>query len=271
MVVKKGSNLRSRKFLRKSKRLNLRSISLYLLILVLVSVVFYGVLDRVANLGDGLGFLVSFSRTPFGLDIGAVSIGYLTIALLLILVAIILANRRLPIHMSKSGVATMIVLSLILGGAFAAFQVPVGHQWPNKISDSGEGFTLNVEYGPISFRAGDNITLNYVLDNDNYSSTDYYLNFGGQFSMVFYDSAGHIIKAFKVPISFQLSQGQNNIAFVPGQSWTTILSWGGNINDTSTLAPTGNYTLASYAVLQDANQNLYVDLNTRNLTIQFNN
>ena len=245
----------------------------YLLIFVIVSVAFYAVLDKLANLNDDLGILISFNRNSFGYYLGAISIGYLSIGLVIILVALTIAShRRNHFRMSNSKAFVVVVLALILGGALAASQAgAISPSFPNHISDSSGGFTLNAYYGPTSFSAGKNISIQYILKNDAYTNTLYYLYFGGQFSMVFHNLLGQQVSAFKVPISFKLNPGQTSIEFVPGETWTTILSWNGSINNTSTLAPTGNYTLASYAVLQDANVSLYVVLQTPNITVSFIN
>jgi hypothetical protein len=236
----------------------------------LVSVAVYGIVDWVAKLKDGLGLLVSFSRTAFGIYIGGISIGYLTISLLVIFgLLAALSARTFDLRISKTAVLTAFLLALICGTLLSATQISTAQSFPNHLSTTNDGFTLSVDYGPTSFSAGNTISMNYQLNNDNYSMTSYYLNFGGQFSMVFYNSTGQQIKAFKVPISFQMNPGQTNIAFVPGQKWITVLSWNGEINSTGSLAPTGNYTLASYAVLQDANASMYVLLNTQNLTVEF--
>jgi hypothetical protein len=257
------------------KPLSRRLVSLppYLLIFVLVSVAFYATIDKLANLNDNLGILISFNRNPFGFYFGAISIGYLTIGLVVILVSVMISSHRTNLfRLSKVKGFVVIVLALILGGALAASQAgEISPSFPNHISDSGGGFTLNVYYGTTSFSMGKNISIQYILKNDAYTNTLYYLYFGGQFSMVFHNSLGQQVSAYKVPISFKLNPGQTSIEFVPGETWTTILSWNGSINNTSTLAPTGNYTLASYAVLQDANVSLYIVLQTPNITVSFNN
>jgi hypothetical protein len=265
--------LRSRRFSgRFGRRSLLADLPIYLLIFVLVAIASYGSIDKIAKLGDGLGLLVSFNKSQFGLYLDGVSIGYLTIALVVVLLVIVISNnRKSPIRLTSKGVSAVVVLALVCGAAFAVSQTQTPSPWPNHISNTSGDFTLNIYYGPTYFRAGNNISLEYVLTNNAYTTTVYYLDFGGQFSMVFYNSHGQIVKAYKAPISFQLSQGQDYIAFVPGQTWTKLLSWNGDINNTSGFAPSGNYTLASYAVLQDANASLYVVLNTKNLTIGFNN
>ena len=257
---------------RKSLKSRLSGLPAYLLIFVVVSIAFYALIDKLAGLYDDLGLLISFKQTSFGIYVAGISIGYLTIALLAILVPTLIASRRaLHFRMSRTKSFAVVVFALVCGAAFAASQTSILQPYPNHISDTSGDFTLNVYYGDTSFRAGSNISLEYQLNNNHYTTTVYYLNFGGQFSMVFYNSLGQQINAFKVPISFVLSKGQTNVAFIPGQTWSTILSWNGSINNTSTLAPTGSYTLASYAVLQDANASLYVLLQTSNLSISFVN
>lgn len=259
--------------LRKRKPISkrLRSFPGYLLIFAIVLISTYAMIDKLAHLDDNLGLLISFKPTVFGVYVGGISFGYLSIGILLALgVATIASRHAYGLHFSMTKVSVVLVLGLLLGTAVAETQTaklqPV---WLNHVSDSSGGFTLNVYYNSTTFTNGNNVTFEYILKNDAYTTTLYYIYFGGQFSMVFYNSTGQQVTAFKVPISFLLAQGQDSIAFASGQTWTTLLSWDGSVskNGTSSFAPAGNYTLASYAVLQDANASLYVVLHTPDLHI----
>jgi len=88
--------------------------------------------------------------------------------------------------------------------------------------------------------------------------------------MVFYNSTGKQVVASNAPIAFNRLPNQYNVALQPGEVWSTSLEWDGlvtPVNGSRYMAPPGEYTLASYAVLQDANASLYVELHTPSIPI----
>ena len=127
-----------------------------------------------------------------------------------------------------------------------------------------------VNYNSTTLTLGNNLTLKYTLtDNSFYLTTPFYY-FGGQFSMVFYNSLGKQVVAFSAPITFARNASQYMVALQPGQTWSTKLQWDGlviPVNASRYMAPVGDYTLASYAVLQDANASLYVELQPQTIPI----
>jgi hypothetical protein len=113
--------------------------------------------------------------------------------------------------------------------------------------------------------------MRYVLTDDSYKLVTPYIYFGGQFSMVYYNSTGKQVVAFRAPITFKLTSSQYNVGLQPGERWDTLLSWDGTViplNGTRYLASPGEYSLASYAVLNDVNASLYVVLHPPDIGVR---
>jgi hypothetical protein len=252
----------------------LYNLPVYLSVYLAAVVGIYTVLDKVAHLDDGAGLLISFRPSPYGVHLGVVSIGYLTIALAAIfVVGLLFRSRAYHTRVSRAGIMTFVVLALITGGIVGATQTaPLAPPSKYHASASADGFTMGVYYNATTVTVGKNLTFDYYLIDNSYSSTLYYQYYGGEFSMVISNSSG-TVEAMHAPISFSLSTGQDYVEFSPGETWSALLSWNGVVTDngTSRDALPGSYTLSSYAVLQDGNVSLYADMQTANVAINVTN
>jgi hypothetical protein len=136
--------------------------------------------------------------------------------------------------------------------------------------DSGQGFRFVVYYNSTTLTIGKNLTFKYVLTDDSYQLVTPYYLFGGQFSMVFFNSTGGQVVAFRAPITFTLTNLTTSVELNPGEVWSSLLSFNGTIislKGTRSIIRPGSYSLSSYAVLQDANASLYVDLHPPGISI----
>jgi len=216
------------------------------------------------QLPNGFPLIASLDRSTQGLFLGAFSLGFFSVFLISLLVAssaLLMTKRSASLGMPGLGAA--IVAGLVVGASFTL--IPTTQQQPQlqSVQDSSGGFTLVVYYDSTTLTIGKNLTMRYVLSDNSYQLVTPYYLFGGQFSMVFYDSTGKQAVAFRAPVTFKLTPSQYYVALQPGESWSTLLSWNGTIipaNGTRYLASPGEYSLASYAVLDDVNASLYVVL-----------
>ncbi|MDE1854004.1 MAG: hypothetical protein KGI38_09730 [Thaumarchaeota archaeon] len=236
-----------------------------------LALLLYATLILFAVVPDSLGVVESLKNSPYGLELGGYSIGYLSILVMVVLAFISIWGRKGRIWISKSGAASMVILGLILGSSFAAVSTSVPpRNWLYNVQDSEQGFNLTVFYNSTTLTLGKNLTMRYTLTDDSYSLTTPYYLFGGQFSMVFYNSTGKQVVAFRAPIAFAREADQHTVKLEPGETWSTLLDWDGLIiplNGSSYMASPGHYNLASYAALQDANASLYVVLHPSNITV----
>jgi hypothetical protein len=253
----------------------LLNLPVYLLVYLAALVCIYAIIDKLASLDDSAGLLFSFRPSPYGIFLGAISIGYLTIALLgVLLVGLLFRQRSYHKKISKSAVIAFVVLAVISCSIISVTQTaPLPPQTKYHVSASSGGFTMGVYYNSTELIVGKNLTFDYYLIDNSYSSTLYYQYYGGEFDMVFSNSSGATVQALHAPISFLLGAGQQYVEFHPGETWNAPLAWDGVIsaNGTSRDAPPGNYILSSYAVLQDGNTSLYVDIQTANVAINLTN
>jgi hypothetical protein len=249
-----------------------KSIPPFLLVLFIVAVAFYLVLESVFHLGSALPLIASIGASPQGVYIGSVSLGFLSISLILILAGLsVWMHHKGGVSVSKAGAGTAIVMGLLLGSGFAMAPVPqVSNPGLYSVQTSGQGFSFVVYYNSTTLTVGKNLTVKYVLTDDSYQLiTPYYL-FGGQFSMVFLNSTGGQVVAFRAPITFRLTNLTTSVELNPGEVWNSILSFNGTIvslKGTRSIIRPGSYSLSSYAVLQDANVSLYVDLHPSDISV----
>ena len=236
-----------------------------------LALLLYFILVRFSEVPDSLSLVESLKPSAYGLGVGSYSIGYLSIFVLVVSALLAARWRRRKTFVSKTGAVVVLLLGMLLASSFSvvSFSLPSSKSL-YSVQDSGQGFTLTVSYNSTVVTLGTNLTFRYVLTDNSYTlSTPYYL-FGGQFSMVVYNSAGKQAVAFRAPITFVRQPSQYSVQLQPGETWSTSLVWDGLIvptNASSYMAPPGAYTLSSYAVLQDANVSLYVVLNPPNIPI----
>lgn len=235
-----------------------------LLILYVAFVLSFVLVLRRFNDG-GLGwYIASVDETQTGLNLGVFTLGYPSLVVLTALaIATAVSFMRSGLHLSASRAAAVLVIGLVLGASAGGVYV-AGRTWPYHVQVSSGGFSLIVYYNSTTLVLGKNLVMKYVAEDNSYSmTTKYYYLFGAQFSMVFYNSTGAQVVAFRAPITFDLPASNYIVSLQPGEVWSTLLVWNGTIigvNGTRTVAKPGNYELASYAVFQDANVSLYVDL-----------
>jgi hypothetical protein len=243
----------------------------FLFIVYGVSAFVYILLLHYLRPPNPLPLVASLGSTSYGISIGGISIGYLTIALLLSLAAASVWAWSRGSTLSMAGVSAAVFVGLLLAAVFTAVStVSSPPAWKYSVQDSLQGFTLEVYYNTTILYLGQNLTLKYVLADNSYSLTTPYNLFGGQFSMVFYNSTGGQVVAFRSPITFEVSGSQEYVQLAPGERWITSLGWNGTIfgaNDTRSIALPGTYTLASYVALQDANVSLYAVLHPENISV----
>jgi hypothetical protein len=249
-----------------------KSIPLFLLVLFIVAVAFCLVLESVFHLASALPLIASLGASPQGVYLGSFSLGFLSIFLVLILAGLSMwMHHTGGASVSKAGAGTAIVMGLLLGSGFAMAPVPqVSNPGLYSVQDSGQGFRFVVYYNSTTLTIGKNLTVKYVLTDDSYRLiTPYYL-FGGQFSMVFFNSTGGQVVAFRSPITFRFTNTTTNVELSPGEVWNSLLSFNGTIislKGTHSIIRPGIYSLSSYAVLQDANVSLYVDLHPPDISV----
>lgn len=231
----------------------------------------YVLLIRFVSVPDSIGIVESLKPSPYGFGFGSYSMGYVSAVLLVFLLLLSVWQRKRKVWISSTGAASMLLIGVILGSTFAAVSASIPpREWLHSEQDSAQGFTLTVFYNSTTVTLGRNLTMRYTLTDNSYTLTTPYYLFGGQFSMVFYNSTGGQAVAFRAPISFSMSANQYMVQLQPGETWSTLLEWDGLIvpvNGSSYMAPPGSYTLDSYAVLQDANVSLYVVLNPPSIPI----
>lgn len=237
----------------------------------LFALLLYALLMRFAAIPDSIAAVESLRPSPYGFGVGAYYLGYVSLLVIVTLALLSVWQRKGKAWFSVTGAAAILALGIVLGSSFAVASVSVPSQSPlQSVQDSEHGFTLNVYYNSTTVTLGRNLTMRYTLTDDSYTlSTPYYL-FGGQFSMVFYDSAGNQTVAFRAPITFSRQANQYTVLLQPGETWSTLLQWDGLIiplNGSSYMAAPGAYSLQSYAVLQDANASLYVVLHPTSIPI----
>jgi hypothetical protein len=248
----------------------LANFAVYLLLLLIATLIAYGMLVRFAGLGDNLPYFLSFSPSTAGLWIIGLSLGYVSAGLIFALVAVIIWRRWVyHTRLSRIKLVAFFLTGLLVGvGIAAAAEPPYLHQI--SASDPDRLFTLTVHYDSAKIVIGKNLTMEYVLNDNSFSETLNSTFFGGLFDMVFVNQAGQYVKNYSRTISFNVAFPGQNVTFAPGETWTTFLNWDGVVlvNGRSE-AVSANYTLMSYAVLQDAavTPNLYVVVQLPNITI----
>lgn len=231
-----------------------------------VGLVVYGVLLWRSVVPDSLGAIESLGRSQYGVWTGAFSIGYVSIAAVVVLAALSADGARADRKLTLAGAGAMLLVGLVVGASFAAFSLSAQPRgWLHSVQDSQQGFTLTVYYNSTTLDLGTNLTMRYTLTDNSYAVTTPYYMFGGQFSMVFNNSNDERVVAFRAPVSFKTSASTDLVELAPGESWTTYLGWNGTVfsaNGTRSVAPAGSYMLGSYVALQDANvtPSLYVVL-----------
>lgn len=257
---------------RKSSTSAAKGIPVFLLVTYLVALAFYIVLMEYARVPNTIPQVASLGMSAQGLFLGAFSLGFLSLFLISLLTAIsILLKWKRGASIGTPGLGAAIAVGLLMGASFTL--IPITRQQPqlSSVQDSSGGFTLVVYYNSTTLTIGRNLTMKYVLTDDSYQLVTPYQFFGGQFSMVFYNSTGKQVVAFRAPVAFKLATNQYNVALQPGESWNTLLSWNGTViplNGTRYIASPGEYSLASYAVLNDVNASLYVVLHPPNISIK---
>lgn len=252
-----------------------KSLPLFLLILFVAAVAFYLVTESVLHFTGALPFIGSLAASSQGIYVGGISLGFLSIVVVFILVVLSVTMRvREGISVSWAGAGAAVVTGLLLGMGFTMVPTPQANPWPYSVKYSAQGFTFVVYYNSTTLIIGKNLTVKYVLTDDSYQLVTPYYLFGGQFSMVFFNSTGGQAVAFRAPISFRITSSTVNVELAPGEMWSTILGFNGTIiseNGTHSTIKPGGYTLSSYAVLQDANASLYVDLHPSDIHIDITN
>lgn len=236
-----------------------------------LALLLYALLVRFAAVPDSIAAVESLRPSPYGFGVGAYHLGYASVLVIITLAVLSIWQRKRRAWISGTGAAAILVLGVVLGSSFAVASLSVPSQNPlQSVQDSEQGFTLVVTYNSTTVTLGKNLTMRYTLTDDSYTlATPYYL-FGGQFSMVFYDSAGNQTVAFRAPITFSRQANQYTVLLKPGETWSTLLQWDGRIipvNGSSYMASPGSYSLESYAVLQDANASLYVVLHPASIPV----
>ncbi|MDG6941418.1 MAG: hypothetical protein JRN34_00630 [Nitrososphaerota archaeon] len=231
----------------------------------------FAILIRFAVVPDSISLVESLKPSPYGIGVGSYSLGYVSVFVLGISTLLAVWGRKGRGIVSTPGAIAVFLLGTLLASSFSAVSFSIApSKWVYSVQDSAQGFTLIVSYNSTVVTQGTNLTIHYALTDNSYTlSTPYYL-FGGQFSMVFYNSTGKQVVAFRAPITFTRNASQYTVQLQPGEVWSTNLEWDGLIvptNASSYMAPPGAYTLSSYAVLQDANASLYVVLNPHNIPI----
>ncbi|MDG6964652.1 MAG: hypothetical protein JRM83_06645, partial [Nitrososphaerota archaeon] len=185
----------------------------------------YGVLLWRAVVPDRLGAIESLSRSGYGLWTGAFSLGYVSVAAVVILVVLSAGSARGNRRLTLAAFGAMLLAGLVVGATFAAVSASV----PPRISvysvqDSRQGFTLAVYYNSTTLDLGNNLTIRYTLTDNSYSVTTPYYLFGGQFSMVFNNSNDKQVVAFRAPISFKPSQSTDLVELAPGLRATLMVT-----------------------------------------------
>lgn len=232
----------------------------------------YGVLIWRSAVPDSLGAIESLEASQYGLWTGAFSLGFVSIAAIVVLAALSAAEARKG-KMTPAGVGATLLVGLVVGASFAAVSLSVPPRTSlHSVQDSQQGFTLTVYYNSTTLDLGTNLTMRYTLTDNSYTVTTPYYMFGGQFSMVFYDSSNTQVVAFRAPVSFRPSASTDLVQLAPGERWTTFLGWNGTIfsaNGTRSVVVPGTYMLGSYVALQDANvtPNLYVVLHPPDIPV----
>jgi hypothetical protein len=248
----------------------LRSAPLYLLIIFGLSLLSYAALFKFFRLPSSLPLVLAGGNSP-GVRLGDDTLGFASVALLLVLAALTAASYKRyssTITFQKLGVA--LIIGILLGGGFGLVPPSSSSVWLHSEQASGDGFTMVVYYNSTVLNIGNNLSMLYTLRDVSFQQAlQYNLLFGGQFSMVFFNQTGGQTVAFRAPISFALPSAGQTVQLQPGDVWKSTLGWNGTIfrEGTRTVASPGNYTLASYGVLEDANISLYVDLHPANLTV----
>jgi hypothetical protein len=259
----------TRKRVKKKGRLG--SLALLLLVLYLAFLIAYVLILKRSNVGGTGWYIASLAKSSPGVNLGVFTLSYPSVAILVVLsIATLISALKGIIHFSAPRIAVVFIIGLVLGalmgGAYSA-----GEVWPYHVQVSSGGFSLTVYYSSTTLILGKNFTVKYVARDVSYKlTTPYYYFFGAQFSMVFYNSTGDQIVGFRAPITFNLSASNYIITLEPGEVWSTLLVWNGTIigaNGTRSVAKPGIYQLASYAVFQDANVSLYVELQAPNISV----
>ena len=238
-----------------------------------VGLVVYGALLWRSAVPDRLGAVESLGQTQYGVWIGSFSLGYLSIAVVVVLAALSASGARKDRKLTLAGAGAMLLVGLVVGASFAAISLSAQPRgWLHSVQDSQQGFTLTVSYNSTALDLGTNLTMRYTLTDNSYTVTTPYDMFGGQFSMVFNNSNNEQVVAFRAPVSFKTSASTDLVELAPGESWTTYLAWNGTIfsrNGTRSVAPPGSYMLWSYIAIQDANvtPNLYVVLHPPDIPV----
>jgi hypothetical protein len=256
---------------RSSKGTDLRNAPVFLLVVFLVAFTFYLLLLHL-RVEATAPLIASLGPSSEGFFFGPFSLGYLSSLTFTVLgISSLIARRRGAPTISWQGLGAGTAVGLLVGGSFTLIPaVQPSSDWLHAVKDTEGGFTLVVNYNSTTLTLGRNLTMQYVLTDDSYQLTTPYHLFGGQFSMVYYDSTGRQVVAFRAPITFNRAATQYSVELQAGERWTTLLSWDGTIiplNGTGYMAGAGRYTLASYAVLQDANVSLYVVLHTPDIPV----
>ncbi len=251
-------------------RITSSGVALFLLLAYVVSLLVYLAVLAYGRLPSPISLVASVGPSPYGVPLGPVSLGYLSIVLVVLLGLASWPKERRDRHApSMSVVASAALVGLLLGSVLSiASTAPA----VATIQDSGQGFTFAVNYGPTTVPLGQNFTAQYVLTDNSYSLTTPSFFFGGQFSMVFNNTAGEQVVAFRSHINFSTPNGPQYVQLRPGEVWKTTLRWNGTVfstNGTSHVVPSGSYTLISYAVIQDGNASLYVLLHPSDISVVF--
>jgi len=257
---------------RKSSTPAAKGIPIFLLVTYLVALAFYIVLMEYARTPNSIPQVASLEKSTQGLFLGAFSLGFLSLLLILLLTAIsALLKWKRSASIGAPGLGAAIAIGLVVGASLTFVPTTQQRLQLSSAQDSSGGFTLVVYYNSTILTIGRDLTMKYVLTDDSYQLVTPYQFFGGQFSMVFYDSAGKQVVAFRAPVAFKLATNQYNVALQPGESWSTLLSWNGTViplNGKRFTATPGEYSLGSYAVLNDANASLYVVLHPPSISIK---
>jgi hypothetical protein len=256
---------------RSGKGHDVKRAPVFLLVVYAAALASYAILLRL-HFGVALPLVASVGPSGEGVFLGAFSVGYLSLAVLTLLsAASLVAWREGASGLSWQAAGAGVALGLVVGGSLTLIPLQrPSPRWLNSVQDSRDGFTLVVNYNSTTLVLGRNLTFQYVLTDDSYQLTTPYYLFGGQFSMVFYNSTGGQVVAFRAPITFNRAATQYTVQLIPGERWTTLLSWDGTViplNGSRYMVSPGRYTLASYAVLQDANVSLYVMLHAPDIPV----
>jgi hypothetical protein len=256
---------------RSGKGTGLRNAPIFFLIVFAASLALYVALIKLHS-AAAISLIASTGPSGEGFSVGYFSVGYVSITILALLSAASLVMWRRGVNApSLQAAGAAVAVGLLVGGAMALIPAQRDEQlWLNSVQDSGGGFTLKVNYNSTTLVLGRNLTFQYVVTDDSYELTTPYYLFGGQFSMVFYNSTGGQVVAFRAPLTFNRAASQLLVELTPGERWTTMLSWDGTViplNGSRYTVSPGKYTLASFAVLQDANVSLYVMLHAPDIPV----